>query len=170
MTRGPALRGWLIGLALFALVILLSTALQRASAYGIVEHQLAGTAQRVNEIQQAWRADGVRWLAILAMLADLVFIGVYGWGSWIAGRSFMAMRRKRLQWLGAFVAAAAAVFLLTDYAETVLQIIQLIRDQGSDAMAQTAASMQQVKLASLVVTVVGVIAGLLVRRFSAPDA
>lgn len=166
----PALRWWLIGLAVFALVVALGMWLQQASAFGIVEHQLAGTAERVNEIQQAWRADGVRWLAILAMIADLVFIGVYGWGSWIAGRSFMAMKRKRLQWLGAFIAAGAAVFLLTDYVETVLQIIQLVRESGSDAMAQTAASMQQAKIAAWMVTFFGVIAGLLVRRFSAPDA
>ncbi len=170
MNEAPVLRWWLIGLGLFALVVALGMGLQQSSAYGIVEHQLAGTAGRVDEIQAAWRADGVRWLAIVAMLADLVFIGVYGWGSWIAGRSFMAMGRKRLQWLGAFVAAGAAVFLLTDYVETVLQVIQLVRERGSDAMAQTAASVQQAKVAAFVVTFVGVIAGLLIRRFSAPDA
>lgn len=170
MTPKPALRWWLIGLGLFAFVVALGVWLQQASAFGIVEHQLAGTAERVNEIQQAWRADGVRWLAICAMTADLVFIGVYGWGSWIAGRSFLAMGRKRLQWIGAFVAAGAAVFLLTDYVETILQFIQLLRENGSDEMAQTAASMQQAKIAAWTVTFFGVILGLIVRRFSPPGA
>lgn len=170
MNAKPEIRLWIAGLALFAIVIALGVWLKASSTFGILDHQIAGTAKQVDTIQEAWKADGVRWLAIAAMAGDLIFIGVYGLGSWIAGHSFMKMERKRLKWLGAFVIVAAAVFLFTDYTETVLQFIQLVRDRGSDQMAQIAASMQTTKIAAWIVTFIGVIVALALDRFSRPQA
>ena len=126
---GPRLRWWLLGLVAFAIVIALSAAITAPESvtFGIVDHQTAGSATRVDAIQSQWSAGGVRTLAIVSMLGDLVFIGIYGWGSWLAGRSFMAMGGL-LRGLGAIIAAAAVVFLVTDYCETLLQLVQMIAD------------------------------------------
>ncbi len=161
------LKLWLIGLAAFAVVIALSAYL-RANSIGIVEHQLAGTAERVNEIQAQWRADGMRGWAIVGMLSDLVFIGIYGVGAWIAGRSLAASGGGLLKAVGWVAAIAGAVFLLTDYVETILQVVQLIREAGSDGMAGTAAAMQTPKTLAWIVSFLGVIIGLVVRRFVRP--
>jgi len=103
------------------------------------------------------------------MFGDLVFIGIYGAGSWIAGRSFMRMGGT-VRTIGAVVAAAALVFVLTDYTETLLQLAQLLRDAGSDQLAGIAATARPVKVAAWVVTFLGVIAAWLIRRFAAPTA
>lgn len=161
------LRGWLVGLAVFAVVVAMGIWLRQTSSFGIVDHQIAGSAAQVDTIQAAWRADGVRTLAILAMLGDLVFIGIYSWGSWIAGRSFMAAGGGLVRLIGLIVAAAAVVFFLTDYCETILQFIQLVRERGSDWMAATAATVQPIKVVAWIVTFVGVLLALVVHRFTA---
>lgn len=168
--KNPKLKLWLIGLALFAILIVLGIWLRQAATVGIVDHQVAGNAATVDAIQQQWRDEGVRWLAIVCMLGDLVFIGVYGWGAWIAGRSFVGSGTGPVRVIGWIVAIAAAVFLFTDYAETILQFIQLMREEGSDPMAATAAAMQNPKKFAWIATFLGVIAALVVRRFSRPRA
>ena len=163
----PDIRWWLWGLLAFAVVIVMSLAITAPEAvtWGIGEHQAAGTAQRVNEIQAQWREGGVRGIALAAMLGDLVFIGIYGWGSWLAGRSFMAIPGL-LRLLGLVVAVAAIIFMLCDYTETVLQVIQLVRERGSDAMAGTAATVRPIKVVAWLVTFFGIIAALIVRAFA----
>ena len=158
------LKLWLIGLGAFAVVIAMSAYL-RANSIGIVEHQLAGTAERVNEIQAQWRADGMRGWAMVSMAADLIFIGVYGIGAWIAGRSIAASGGGLLRVIGWVAAIAGAVFLVTDYAETILQMIQLVREAGSDGMARTAAAMQNPKTLAWLISFLGVLAGAIARRF-----
>jgi hypothetical protein len=167
----PELGWWMWGLVAFAVVVALSLAVTAPAdvTLGIAEHQAAATAARVDEIHAQWHAGGVRPLAIFAMFGDLVFIAIYGWGSWIAGRSFVAMGGI-VRIVGAVVAAAAVVFVLTDYTETLLQLVQLLRDQGSDQLAGIAATARPVKVAAWVVTFLGVIAAWLIRRFAAPTA
>lgn len=168
-TTGPKLRWWLWGLLAFAVVIALSMAITAPESVtlGIGEHQSAGTAARVNEIQAQWSAGGVRSLAIISMIGDLIFIGIYGLGSWIAGRSFMAMGGM-LKIAGAVIALAALAFLVTDYTETLLQLAQMLRDEGSDRMAGIAAAVRPVKIVAWLVTFGGVLLALgwarLVRR------
>ena len=162
----PQLRLWLIGLAMFAVLIVLGIYLQSETPYGIVDHQTAGNAARVDEIQAAWRASGYRGLAIMSMIGDLVFIGVYGWGSYVAGRSFSRVGQGRERAIGVIVAVAAVVFIVTDYIETILQLVQLLREQGVDLMAATAATVQPFKVAAWIVTFVGVIAALVMHRRS----
>ena len=163
----PELRWWFWGLFAFVVVIGLGAAVTAPDpvTFGITDHQAAGTAARVDVIQTQWRDGGVRPLAILAMIGDLVFIAIYGWGSWRAGRSFMPAG-GRVRVIGAFIAAAALVFVLTDYTETVLQIIQLIADKGSDPLRvrRHRAALQGNRL---IVTFVGVPVALVMRRIDA---
>ncbi|WP_417321417.1 hypothetical protein [Erythrobacter aureus] len=167
----PNLRWWLWGLVAFAIVIVLSMAVMHPESVtlGIAEHQAAGSAARVDEIQGQWREGGVRTLAIIAMLGDLVFIGIYGWGSWLAGRSFMAMRGAA-RMLGMLIAISAITFLVTDYTETILQVVQLLSEQGSDWMAAVAATARPVKIVAWIATFGGVLMALAIRRFGAPPA
>lgn len=170
LTRArPDLRWWLWGLLAFAIVIALSMAVLRPESVtlGIAEHQAAGSAARVDEIQDQWREGGVRTLAIVAMLGDLIFIGIYGWGSWLAGRSFVAMRGAA-RMLGILIAISALFFLVTDYIETTLQLAQLLSDQGSDWMAAVAATVRPVKIVAWIGTFGGVLMALAIRRFGAP--
>lgn len=167
----PNLRWWLWGLVAFAIVIVLSMAITHPESVtlGIAEHQAAGSAAQVDEIQGQWREGGVRTLAIIAMLGDLVFIGIYGWGSWLAGRSFMAMRGAA-RMLGMLIAISAITFLVTDYTETILQVVQLLSEQGSDWMAAVAATVRPVKIVAWIATFGGVLMALAIRRFGAPPA
>ena len=167
----PNLRWWLWGLVAFAIVIVLSMAVMHPESVtlGIAEHQAAGSAARVDEIQGQWREGGVRTLAIIAMLGDLVFIGIYGWGSWLAGRSFMAMRGAA-RMLGMLIAISAIIFLVTDYTETILQVVQLLSEQGSDWMAAVAATVRPVKIVAWIATFGGVLMALAVRRFGSRSA
>jgi hypothetical protein len=169
MEHKPQIKPWLTGLAMFAVVIALGLAVSSVSVFGITDHQAAGTAAQVDLIQANWRENGVRTIAIISMIGDLLFIGVYGWGSYIAGRSFARMSNSAVQTIGWLVAVAAIVFLVTDYVETIVQVIQLVREQGSDAMASIAATAQPVKSVAWIVTFFGVLGALLIHRFSGPS-
>ena len=166
---GPKLRWWLWGLVAFAVVIALSAAITAPESVtlGISEHQAAGTAARVDEIQAQWAAGGVRTVAIISMIGDLIFIGIYGWGSWLAGRSFMAMGGA-LRLAGAVIALAALVFVVTDYTETLLQLVQMLRNEGSDAMAGIAAAVLPVKIIAWLVTFGGMLLTLGLARLIRP--
>lgn len=62
--------------------------------------------------------------------------------------------------LGGFIAAAAVVFLISDYLETILQFVQMLQDEGVDWMAATAATGQLIKFAAFYVTFFGVLAAM----------
>jgi len=162
----PNLRWWLRGLVAFAIVVALGLGITAPDSvtFGITDHQAAESAARVNEIQAQWRQGGVRNFAIAAMIGDLIFIGIYSWGSWLAGRSFMAMSGP-VRMIGSIVAPAALVFAITDYIETILQVIQLLQDAGSDWMAAIVASMGPIKAISWVTTFGGVLLAIAIRRF-----
>jgi hypothetical protein len=170
MKRHADIRLWLVGLAIFAVVVALGLWLQSASDYGIVDHQTAGTAQKVDAIQADWREQGVRWLAILAIAGDLIFIGVYSLGAWRAGRSFLRLDLALARMIGWLVLIAAAIFALTDYLETLLEFVQLLADRGDDAMAAVAAAMQVPKVGAFGVTFFGVVIGTILAHKPAPGA
>ena len=154
------LRWWIGGLVAFAIVIAIGAAITQGDvSAGIIEHQQAGSAARVDEIQAQWRAGNVRMIAIAAMIGDLVFIAIYGWGSFVAGRSLIATSQAAARVIGWVVAVAAVLFVMTDYLETVLQFIQLLQERGVDWMAATAAFAQPIKVAAWIATFIGVIAG-----------
>ncbi len=158
-------RYWPAGLALFAFVIWLSWPLAIPQVPGgILDHQAAGTAAQVDRIQQAWIAANLYERARTAMIGDLVFIGVYGLGAWYGGLAFMEHSAPKLRRLGMLVIAASALFVLTDYTETIAQFKQLLEQRGSDGLSAIAAAVRPVKIVAWVVTFVGIIAGLAVRR------
>lgn len=72
------LKLWLAGLGIFGVFIVLGMLAGDASQYNIVDHQAADTAEMVNTIQADWRANGLRNAVIYGMIADFVFIAVYG--------------------------------------------------------------------------------------------
>ena len=164
----PPLKLWLSGLGIFGIFIMLGALAGDASQYNIVDHQGAGTAEMVNTIQADWRANGLRNAVIYGMIADFVFIAVYGWGSFVAGRSFYRSGNALVRLLGGFIAAAAIVFLISDYLETILQFVQMLQDEGVDWMAATAATAQPIKFAAFYVTFFGVLAALCARLVNRP--
>jgi hypothetical protein len=166
----PQLKFWLIGLAMFGVLIALSLVFGGASQYTILDHQAAGTAAMVDTIQADWRANGLRQLQIISMIGDLIFIGSYGCGAFIAGRSFSRIGGGPLRVLGVIIAGAAIIFLITDYTETILQLIQMVREQGSDWMAGTAATVRPIKVATWIITFAGILAAMGVWRFASSNA
>lgn len=164
-------RFWLAGLMLFAIMIALNPSITNSVApMGISDHQSAGTAARIDAIQSAWQADGVLWLARLSMAIDLLFIGIYSWGAWLGGKLMCAEKAPGLARLGLAIMVAAALFCLTDYAETVSQFIQVMQFKGSDTLAALAASVRPVKTVAFLVTFVGLLAALLLRRMARRSA
>ena len=152
---------WIGGMIAFAVVISLGQPLSIAEAPGgILDHQAAGTAQNVDYIQQAWAREGLSNTAFSSMLADLAFIGIYGIGCVLGGLYFRAQGVGNLKRIGTFALVSGLVFLLTDYGETIAQIIQLYRYEGSDALAGIAAMMQPVKFVSAALTVLLIPLGL----------
>ena len=159
-------RWWLYGLLAFAIVLALSAPLQTYTEYGIVAHQAAGSAAQVDRIQAVWSSAGLRPLGIAAMIGDLIFIGIYSFGSWKAGQSCRKLGTQLLRLLGGLICISAVVFCAADCIETTLQFVQMVQDKGSDWMAGTAAFAQPIKMLAWVVTFFGVIAALILVRFN----
>lgn len=161
MSKRRFLIFWIGGMIAFAVVVSLGQPLSIAEAPGgIIDHQAAGTAENVDYIQQAWAREGLSNTAFSSMLADLAFIGVYGIGCILGGLYFRAQCASNLKRIGTLALVSGLVFLVTDYAETIAQIIQLYRYEGSDTLAALAATMQPIKFVSAGLTVLLVPLGL----------
>ncbi len=164
-------RYWLFGLLLFAAMIALNPTLSTSvSPMGISDHQTAGTAAKVDSIQQAWKAAGVLLIARASMLIDLLFISVYSWGAWNGGKFMRSDASPNVRRIGGLVMGASLVFLVTDYTETICQFVQVIQFKGSDMLATIAAKAQPVKSLAWIVTFVGLLAALLLRRMARRSA
>lgn len=158
---------WLASLVIFALVVIVSVSITSGDVtLGISEHQAATSADRVDEIQTQWRDGGVRGLAIFAIICDLAWIWIYALASFQVGKGFATRRQGFLRTVGLVICMSAVVFALTDYTETILQLIQLLRDVGSDQMAQVASTVQPIKIYSFLVAFILVTAALVIDRFS----
>ena len=145
---------WLGGLAIFAISIMIHAPLAiEAVPGGILDHQAAANAASVDAIQTAWREAGLLGQAQAAMFSDLVFILVYSFGALNAGRYFRAKPNRGLSALGWVAIAAASVFFFTDFTETLLQVFQLLRLEGSDTLAFIASAMGPAKVASFLASV-----------------
>ena len=152
---------WLLGLLVFALLRIPHGPLAIPEVPGgIFDHQAAGSAAEVNRIQQAWSEAGLLDHARWGMIGDFLFIGLYGIGATLGG---IAMRRT-FPTAGLVVSAMGGIFLITDYAETIAQFIQLTSMQGDDGLARLAATMQPIKMAAFGVSFLGILALLVVRR------
>ncbi len=164
-------RYWLFGLLLFAAMIALNPTLSTSvSPMGISDHQTAGTAAKIDAIQRAWQAAGVLLIARASMMIDLLFIGVYSWGAWNGGKFMRRDASPNVRRIGGLVMGASLVFLVTDYAETFCQFIQVMQFKGNNALANVAATVQPVKTLAWIVTFVGLLAALLLRRMARRSA
>ncbi|QJB68318.1 hypothetical protein [Parasphingorhabdus halotolerans] len=157
---------WLGGLAVFAMLVVTSGPLMTDVApQGILDHQSATTAERVNAIQASWAALGQINYAKWSMIGDLVFIGLYMSGGIIGGRLiWQEARSPSLKKLGLFCVVAYFLFGAFDYTETISQIIQLLQNNGSDLLAGIAGFCQPLKSLSFVAGTIGMIAALIWRR------
>ena len=98
------------------------------------------------------------------MVADLVFISLYMSGGIIGGRLiWQRAQSPTLKKLGLLCVLAYFIFGLTDYVETISQLIQLIREQGGDLLAGTAALARPVKILAWITGTVAMIAALIWR-------
>jgi len=158
---------WLVGILLLAAQIVMNIWLVTdASPLGMSDHQAAGSAARVNIIHAGWAAAGVHDLAIYSMELDLIFIGVYAWGAFAGGRMFAASSRPMLARLGKVIMFAAVGFAITDYVETISQLIQAAGSGGVDLLARIAAKMRPVKVILFLVTFLGVLVALMIQQVS----
>ncbi|MGB5724040.1 MAG: hypothetical protein WBM39_06465 [Parasphingorhabdus sp.] len=157
---------WGGGMALFLYLVASSGPLETAVApNGILDHQSAATAAIVNAIQQSWDDAGVLELARWAMITDLVFITLYMSGGIIGGRLIWQQAKSpTLKKVGLLCVLAYFLFGLTDYVETVSQLVQLVREQGSDLLAGTAALVRPIKILAWIVGTIAMIAALIWRR------
>ena len=156
---------WVGGLVLFAAVLALHLPLTlTAVPNGILDHQSAGTAAEVNRIQAAWMAAGVIGTARFAMIGDLIFIGVYGTGCVLGGWYYMRTGHGFVRLLGMAALIAGFMFLITDYGETLAQLVQLLRGRGGSNLAAFAATMQPIKVVAWITTVLSITFAFLLRR------
>ena len=164
-------RYWLFGLSLLAAMIALNPTLSTSiSPMGISDHQTGGSAAKIDAIQQSWQAAGVLLIARASMMIDLLFIGVYSWGAWNGGKLMRSDASPNVRRIGGLVMGASLVFLVTDYTETIGQFVQVMQFKGSDALANVAATVQPVKSLAWIVTFVGLLAALLLRRMARRSA
>ena len=158
-------RYWLAGILLLALQIVMNVWLVNdVSPLGISDHQAAGSAMRVDAIHAGWQASGVMKLALSSMILDCLFIGVYSRGAYAGGLLFASGQNALLSRLGKIITVAALGFCAADYAETISQLVQAIRGQGSDSLAYVAATVRPVKMVAFLVTFFGLLTALYVRR------
>ena len=160
-------RFWLGGLLILAIMIAMNPWLSNSvSPWGIRDHQSAATAVRVDAIQSAWQTAGVMNFARFAIMLDLIYIGVYSFGAYCGGRFFAASDRPLLRRLGWVVVAAAVVVGVADYAETICQFVQAMTFKGDDIMASIAATAQPIKSTAFLMTFIGLLAALFLRRMA----
>lgn len=156
---------WLSGLTIFiGLVATGGSLFTEVAPGGILDHQSAGSAERVNAIQQSWAAAGLLNVAKWAMIGDLIFIGLYMSGGIIGGRLLWhEAHSPSLKKLGLFMVLIYFLFGLFDYVETVSQIAQLLQQQGSDLLSGIAATARPPKIITWIIGTIGMIAALIWR-------
>ncbi|MEM8919603.1 MAG: hypothetical protein AAGE37_12175 [Pseudomonadota bacterium] len=157
---------WLSGLAVFGVVIVTGGPLiTEVAPDGILDHQSAGTAAKVNAIQQSWADAGLLEHAKWSMIGDLIFIGLYTIGGIIGGRLlWQDAWSPALKKLGLGLVVVYFIFGLTDYVETISQLVQLINLEGSDTLAGIAAVAKPPKIATWILGTIGMIIALIWHR------
>lgn len=156
---------WGGGMALFLYLIYSGAVLETSVApNGILDHQAAGRGERVDAIQQSWADAGVLDIARWGMIGDLIFITLYMSGGIIGGRLiWQRANSPTLKKVGLLCVLSYFIFGLTDYIETICQLIQLVREQGSDIFAATAAIVRPFKIIAWLVGTPAMIIALLWR-------
>jgi hypothetical protein len=158
---------WLGGLLLLATMAVMNVFLSLpTSPLGIIDHQTAGTGARVDDIQFGWKAGSVLTLARISIALDLVFIAVYSWGAYLGGRVMRQETSPMLRRLGTLIMIAAALYPILDYTETICQFIQVTSFKGSDLLSGIAATVRPFKSVDFLVTLIGLLAALALRRMA----
>ena len=117
-----------------------------AAPYSIASHQAAGDAATVDAIQLRWQQAGQYPLAKFSMWVDIVFIAFAMLSGLLGGRLIQQRAgNQALQALAILVMAIWVVAGVTDYAETIPQLIQVSMQRGSDSLAALAAAMRPIK-------------------------
>ena len=159
---------WLGGLGLLALMGATNPMLGTPVAPdGILDHQAASTAAMVDAIQQSWADRGVMPLARISMAIDLLFIGVYTRGAVAGAQIFRGNHNVLIRRLGALILAAAAVFCIGDYTETISQFVEAMTFRGSDLLSAIHSTARPIKHVAFLVTLVGLPTALILRRITA---
>ncbi len=152
------MRFWIAGLILLIIMIFGNLLLiTDASPLAISDHQSAGSANRIDEIQFAWAAANLLFYAKTSMIIDLFFIGIYSLGAICGGILLRYDERLFVRRIGALVITAAVIFCVTDYIETIAQVIQLFSMQGSDKLAAIAAQVGPAKSIAFLTTIFGLL-------------
>lgn len=158
---------WVAGLLAFAIAIVLHLPLAvEGVPGGIGDHQSAPDAATVDGIHEAWRRAGVYSQARWAMIADLIFIGIYGVGCVLGGLHFRQLGSPFVRALGWVALAGGATFLVTDYAETIAQFVQLTNGTGDDSLARLASTVRPIKIASFIAAFMAITTALILARLS----
>ena len=140
------------------------------SPLGILDHQAAGTAARVDEIQSAWAQAGTLGFAQTSMTLDLVFIGLVTLGALIG--CAMIARRAPVPALRVFALVTGAIWVVygvSDYVETIAQVLQA-HSAGADQLAGVAAAMGLPKTITFLLGTLDLLAGLVWLRFASAKA
>ncbi len=169
--RKTALRWFWGGVAAFIVAIALHIPLFTDGVPGgIGDHQKAPDAATVNAIQQSWAADGLIGLARAAMISDLIFIGIYGAGCVLAGLHFRSSERYWPSLFGWIALFCGAIFIASDYGETIAQFMQLVRFRGDDTLAQFASGLRPLKINTFIAAFIAVALAQFLTRKSTGDA
>ncbi|MEM6475711.1 MAG: hypothetical protein AAF687_06045 [Pseudomonadota bacterium] len=171
ISKRTAIMWWTGGLIAFAIVLYVHVPLATSGVPGgIADHQSAPDAATVNAIQQSWQADGLRQTAVIAMISDLLFIGIFGVGCVLAGMHYRARDAAALRGLGWGAFVCGLVFLVTDYGETISQLVQLVQNSGDDGLSAFASTMRPIKMLSWIGGFLTVIAALVLDRLKSRTA
>ena len=165
-SKRTAITWFVAGVIAFVIVAAIEWPIRESMA----AHRAAGDAKTVTDIHLLWVNNSLWETARAAMIADLVFIGIYGLGCVLSGLYFMSLEQVVLRALGWTALVSGVVFLVTDYTETIAQFIQFIRFAGSNDLAAAAALMGPPKVASWIAGFLAVILALIVQRFSSRAA
>lgn len=158
---------WLSGLLLLAVMAGMNPSLSLVmSPMGIIDHQMAETGARVDDIQFGWKVGGVLTLARISIALDLVFIAVYSWGAFLGGRVMRREASPMVRRLGLLIMIAAALYPILDYTETISQFVQVMTFTGSDFLAGLAANVRPYKSVDFLVTLIGLLTALALRRMA----
>ena len=153
---------WLTGIAIIVFLISQNDLLVTDIApQGMVDHQVAATAKRVEDIHNSWRAAGAMQFFRVAIVFDLLFIVLYSTGGVIGG--MLVRRGARSAWLKALAALAIlayTAFGILDMTETLCQAIQGFATGGNNALAGIAAMAQPPKMVAFFVGFPSLVAAL----------
>ena len=166
VSKRTAMIWWVGGLVAFAITIYLGLPLAiETEPGGILDHQAAPDAATVNAIQTDWDNAGLIPTARMAMMSDLIFIGIFGTGCVLAGMHYRKREASILRFSGWIALLAGVIFIAADYGETISQFVQLNRMAGDDQLAHVASTLRSPKIIAWIVAFASVLIALIADRF-----